>query len=370
LSDKKYRIAVVGGAGMWGRHYLHACSEHPQCDTILVDTTVERRRAFAQHYGIETQYDTVEDLLKVEVPDIVCAILPVEYAPAAVIACAEAGVKAVSCEKPISIELSHADEMVRICRERGTAFGCATAYWEMPFLSETADWLRQGHIGALTAASIPGGLPREVAGAGCVQLTMMRTMTGMEVEWVEGWTLPSVEGYHAPEADDLQADCPAYGRMGLSGGIECQVPEPRAEQKVPSRVWVEAENGQAWLARPEPIFIQGTGPESTPVRPDFLDEPRPGRSMKPAIERLIEAVETHASEVVCSGHDYRQALEIAIAFKLSAAQDHKRIELPLEDRSQRIYPHPYRMRGGDVAGWGSIGYEGPPQIGQRVRRNK
>jgi hypothetical protein len=69
-----------------------------------------------------------------------------------------------------------------------------------------------------------------------------------------------------------------------------------------------------------------------------------------------------SEEAVCSGHDYRQALEIAIALKQSAQQDHRRISVPLEDRSLRILPHPYRLRGGDVAGWESIGYTGPPGV--------
>lgn len=354
---------------MWGRYYLHACAEHPACDVILVDTARERRREFAEHYGIETVYDTVEDLLKVEVPDIVCAILPVDYAPAAVIACAEAGVKAVSCEKPIAVALEQADEMVQICRARGTAFGCGTAYWEMPFLMETAAWIGEGHIGELTEAAIPGGLPREVSGSGCVQLTMLRALTGMEVVWVEGWTLPPHELYPTEEVRDLEADCPAYGRLGLSGGIVCEVAEPKMEQEMPCRVSATGENGRVWITQPEPVLIEGVGPESTPVRPAFLEEPRRRRSMTPMIERLMRAVDMDASGVPCSGHDYRQALEIAIAIKLSAAQDHARVALPLEDRSHRIYPHPYRRFGGDVVTWESVGYEGPPVVGrQRVRR--
>ena len=67
-------------------------------------------------------------------------------------------------------------------------------------------------------------------------------------------------------------------------------------------------------------------------------------------------------EPVSSGHIFRQALEIAIALKLSAHGGHQRISLPLKDRSLRLYPHPYRLTGGDVAGWESIGYTGPPQV--------
>jgi len=380
----KYRAAVVGGAGMWGNKYLKAFAEHPDCEVILVDSARERRQPFVDHFGIQTVYDTVEEMLAAEVPDIVSAILPVDQAPAAVIACAQAGVKAVSCEKPIAVELSVADEMVRVCRESGTAFGCATAYWEMPFLPELSQWIADGNIGRIVSAAIPGGLPVEVAGAGCVQLTMLRLLTRMEVDWIEGWVNEPEDGYRAPEASDLETDCPAFGRLGLSnassarapvetpvetpGGIECEILEPRSELRTPCRVSVTCENGRVWLTQPEPVIIQGTGSKAAPVRPDFLDEERPRRSMRPAVERLVRAVEIGAVDVPCSGHDYRQALEIAIGIKLSAHSDHERVNLPLASRSHRIYPHPYRMRGGDVVGWESIGYEGPPEVEHRVRR--
>lgn len=355
---------------MWGRHYMTAYVDHEDCDVILVDNARERRQPFVEHYGIETVYDTVEDMLKAEVPDIVSAILPVAVAPAAVMACAEAGVKAISCEKPIALELSQADGMVRVCRERGIPFGCATAFWEVPFLQETAAWIAQGNIGRPTSAAIPGGLPREVAGAGCVQLVQMRGLTGMEAEWVEGWTLPSAEGYRHPEASDLEADCPAYGRIGLSGGIVCEVPEPRPEDTVPCRVSLEGENGRVWISRNGVEVVQGQGAESTPVYPPFLQEDHPRRSMRPAIDRLIGALKEGANEVPCSGHDYRQALEIAMAIKLSAHRGHERVSLPLEDRSQRIYPHPYRLQGGDAVGWDSVGYESPPIVDGRVHRKR
>lgn len=78
-------------------------------------------------------------------------------------------------------------------------------------------------------------------------------------------------------------------------------------------------------------------------------------------KRLMRVVDT-GEDALCSGHDYRQALEIAITLKQSAHHGHGRIPVPLEDRSLKIYPHPYRLKGGDVAGWESIGYTGPPEV--------
>ena len=360
---KKYRVAVVGGAGIWGRYYLRAYAEHPDCEIVaLVDRARERCRAFADRYGIETVYDSVEDLFAVEIPDIVSVSVPVGHNPDVVAACARAGVKAVSCEKPIAAQLSQADEMVRLCKESGTAFGCGTAYWEIPHLLATADWIKAGNIGRLTAAAIPGGLPNEVSGAGCVQLTMLRLLTGAEVEWVEGWILPRDENWMAPDgAGDEEIDSPAYGRLGLSGGILCEILEPQPDKPISCRIAVSGEEGQVWAGQPRPVLVKGKGALSTPVYPEFFDEPEPDFFITPAIERLMHAFDS-GKDALCSGHDYRQALEIAIALKRSAAQDHRRVFLPLEDRSLRLFPHLYRLQGGDVAGWESVGYPGPPSV--------
>ena len=55
---------------------------------------------------------------------------------------------------------------------------------------------------------------------------------------------------------------------------------------------------------------------------------------------------------------------------LSRAWYGARVDLPLPDRPHRIFPHPYRLRGGDVVGYDSIEYEGPPQIRERPRRRR
>ena len=141
---KKYRVAIVGGAGSWGRHYTRAYVARPDCDVVLVERAEERGRIFAAHYGIETVYGSVEELLAREVPDVVSAILPVAHTHDVVIACAEAGVKVVSCEKPIDCDLARADETVRICQERGTLFGCGTAMWMWPYIRRLQPGSRLG----------------------------------------------------------------------------------------------------------------------------------------------------------------------------------------------------------------------------------
>ena len=370
MAEKGYRVAVVGGAGTWGRYYLKEYAEHPDCEIVaLVDRSADRRDAFARQYGVERVFDSVDQLLAVEVPDIVSAIVPVSQNFPTVAACARAGVRVVSCEKPISAELAEADEIVRICREQGTLFGCGQGAWATPYMPQVMAWIHAGNIGDVTGAAIGVGLPREASGGGCVQLASLRLATRMEVDWVEGWTLLSEPGYVAPPGrPEIEADSPAYGRLGLSTGatdrsnpvgaeIVCEIVNP--EKEGTCFLAVTGANGQVYFSSPTPVLLQGAGARVSPVFADFLQTPWHSFFL-PTIERLMRAFDS-GEEPLSSGHDFRQSLEIAIALKQSAAADHQRIELPLADRSARLYPHPYRLTGGDVAGWESIGYKGPPE---------
>ncbi len=361
MAERKYRVAVVGAAGTWGRFYTRAYASHPRCEiAALVDRAADRRDEIARRYGVPRVFDELDELLAEEVPDIVSAIVPVSQNYPCVTACAEAGVRVVSCEKPISHELREADEMIRICRERGTLFGCAQAGWATPYMPQVTEWVKAGNIGRLTAAAIPGGLPTEVSGGGCVQLASLRIITGMEVEWAEGYTLPEVPGYVASGTAPEEADVPAWGRLGLSGDILCEIARPRQDDGVAAFVSVEGEEGQVFFARPRPVLIQGKGAAATPVHPSFLDEP-PDDAFDFTVQRLIRAHESGA-EPLSTGEDHLRSLEVAIALVRSACNGHERVPLPFADRSLKLYPHPYRLRGGDVAGWRSIGYKGPPDM--------
>lgn len=369
--DPLYRVAVVGAAGSWGRHYLHAYEAHPRCDVVaIVDRAGDRAQSFADHYGVPAVFSDIGELLDREVPDVVSVVLPVSISHEVVTACAEAGVRAISCEKPIAVRLEEADRMVDTCRRHGAALGCGTAHWEARGLIQVAEWIRAGSIGTLTGAAIPPGLAREVAGAGCVQLTQLRLISGMEVEWVEGQALPPAdwnEGWDLPGGgtaadmvdDHTRLDRPAYGRLGLSGGIVCEIPKPTGGR--PGMVSLTGDSGQVWVSNPECVLVQGSGPTSTPVRPDFLDQPQPENWFTPVVERLFAAIDT-GLEAQCSGHDYRQSLEIAVALILSAERGGERVDLPLADRHHGVLPRPYRLRGGDAVGWERLGHGDGPTI--------
>jgi hypothetical protein len=68
-----------------------------------------------------------------------------------------------------------------------------------------------------------------------------------------------------------------------------------------------------------------------------------------SIRSFLAAVET-GSELAISGHDLRQALEVAIAAKQSALLGNAAVRLPLTDRSLALYPIRHRWLGYDAIG--------------------
>ena len=107
-------------------------------------------------------------------------------------------------------------------------------------------------------------------------LVELRLITGLEVEWVEGWVLPSEPGYPAPEAaSETEVDHPAWGRLGLSGGVVCEIAQPCPDRRGTCGVAVAGEHGQVWFGGHDPVIVQGRGAVSTPVFPGFLEQPLP-----------------------------------------------------------------------------------------------
>ena len=71
--------------------------------------------------------------------------------------------------------------------------------------------------------------------------------------------------------------------------------------------------------------------------------------MTSTIRSLINTIET-GSKLAISGHDLRQALEVAIAMKLSAQLGNAPVKLPLADRSHTMIPADGRWLGKDLTG--------------------
>jgi predicted dehydrogenase len=345
MSAVKYRVAIIG-CGSMGQQYAQAYSTYPDTEIVAIaEYNPERRKAVGELFGVKALYPDVEALLKDTVPDIAAVITPSKYFKDAVIACAEAGVKGVSTDKPIAAKLSDADQMVQTCERLGVVYAGGNLMRARHDLQYVAAQIGAGEFGPLSGASILnwGGL--EISGGGCQQVSILRLLMQAEVEEVMVWGEPE-ELVNNNDNDEGQK---FHGRFRLTNGIECLL---FWVDMTASGVDVWSEDTLIKTLNGKPELFRGF--DANGARIPFTQEYPPYEwsefgYLTSSIRSFLAAVEK-GSEMFISGHDLRQALEVAIAAKVSAQRGSVPIKLPLQDRSLTLYPRAYRWEGGDVEG--------------------
>lgn len=126
----QFKVGFIGcgkpwrseGATGFGMAHAHAegYKASPDCViTALADISLENAQAFQARHGGERIYTDYHQMLADESLDIVSiSTWPHLHAPM-VIACAEAGVKAIHCEKPMAPSFGEAKRMTEICERNG-----------------------------------------------------------------------------------------------------------------------------------------------------------------------------------------------------------------------------------------------------------
>ena len=343
MSATKYRVAIIG-CGRMGQNYAEAYTTYPDTEIVaIVDANVQRRDVLSTRFDVDALYPDVETLLKDMVPDIVVVVTPTKYMKDVVIACAEAGVKGISTEKPIAARLQDADAMVDACAERDIVFAGGNLQRAMNEVQEAAARLHKGEFGNIRGASVHG-FGGEISGGGCQHISILRLFTNAEVEEVIAWGTP-------PEALNAETDegLIINGRFYLTNGLECSV----FGASTPCRgvdIWTD-ECLVRWDWNPPEIF-KDYDQHGNRIRLEPNYSPYSWSEfsyLTGSIRSFLSAIDGNGDPWI-TGEDLRQALEVAIAAKLSANRNSAPIKLPLEDRSLALYPRPYRWLGGDATG--------------------
>ena len=341
----KHKVAIVG-CGRMGQIYAQAYSTFPDTEIVAIaEANPQRLQVLGERFSVTALYPHVNALLNDIVPDIVAIVTPSKYMKDAVIACAEAGVKGVSTDKPLAARLSDADEMVRVCQQRGVVYGGGNLQRAMHEVQEAARRLHEGQFGPMVGAAVHG-FGSEISGGGCQHISVLRLFTGSEVDQVIAWGMPP----EAMERDDDEGLI-VNGIFKMSNGMDCPVYGTGTEESGQGiDVWTDTTLIR-WNWAPPQIF-QGfdAGGKRVPIEPHYQPyQWSEFEYLTGSIRSFLAAVEM-GSKLWISGHDLRQALEVAIACKLSAQLGSVTVKLPLEDRSLALYPRSYRWVGGDEDG--------------------
>jgi predicted dehydrogenase len=125
-----YRVGFIGCGRPWrtegstgfGMSHAHAQGYKASPDVQIValsDINLDNAKAFQERHGGEQIYTDYHEMLANEQLDIVSICTwPALHAPM-VVAAAEAGVKAIHCEKPMAPTFGEARQMVEVCEANG-----------------------------------------------------------------------------------------------------------------------------------------------------------------------------------------------------------------------------------------------------------
>jgi len=346
-SDSIYRVGIIG-CGRKGTSHARAYDLNPSTEIVAAaDTDNENLELFCKRFGVPG-YSNYKEMLRKEKIDIAVPILPVSVNPDVVLGCAESGVKAIGCEKPVAAVLSDADQMVEACRERGIKFSAGDLDRNFPEYWQARKLIEEGEIGDVVSISMLKGGITEMSGGGCQLFSLIRMFAfDSEVSWVIGWV-----------SDDPWSDYDqgVGGYIRFANGIECHM---HLKTNARSGIEVLGSSGvfygdgsylQMWKAKesaPHPTMsalaeIKDVFPKTSLWEGSNTYDKEgwrfPGRRNIATAQSIIDALDND-TEPTGSGDNGRKVLEIAIAMRESHRQGHIPVRLPLQNRSLRLFPH-------------------------------
>ena len=311
-----YRAALIGCGNISGRH-ARAYLEQGNVQLVAAcDVNPENLNRTCDQLNIPGRYASHQDLFEYE-SDIdlvsVCTY-PMVHAEQT-IAAANAGAKAVLCEKPMCLSLDEADSMIQACRQNNTRLVIAHRHRQSPNFNKARRLIAEGAIGDprlvwcyITSCLVDNGTHI---------VDMMRYLLGdPEADWVMGQA--------SRKCDTLYQGSPAeessVGVVAFCTGTRAVVEMGEKTPKDGFRFRVLGSEGMIDAALDEVVLTDRNGITR------FREDPRPG-FIEQTREMIawVEGGPVHRS----SGEKGRAATELLMAMHESA-RTRELIELPLK----------------------------------------
>lgn len=148
------RWGLIGCGDISRKRVAPALRDLADADLVAVNRAqFERAEEFAAEFGARKVYREWMELLEDPEIDAVYVATPVDLHAPVTIAAAEAG-KQVLCEKPMALDLSQCDEMIRACRLNRVKLGVAYYRRFYPVVRRVTELIVSGQIGRVILAQI------------------------------------------------------------------------------------------------------------------------------------------------------------------------------------------------------------------------
>jgi predicted dehydrogenase len=349
MSQQPYRAAVIGlgfiGAGdqvsgdrlgqkvadLDGTH-AEALRRHPRVALVAGSSRdAGRRDRFRERTGDVRTYAEWRELLARETDegrplDLVSVATYASQHAEVVEACAERGVRAVYCEKPIAQSVADADRMLEACRRSGTLLAINHNRRFHPAFRNLQAMIAAEELGRLTSIRLQWTTGR-LGNVGTHMIDAALMLTGQPIASVAGWL--DLTGRPDCRGSDFH-DPGGWGVLRFEDGLTCFVDGPDFGH-VPFEIAVHGTKGRAaWAAGSLTVWTDGRAPRVLPELPA-------GRtSMDVAVEELVAWLDGQ-SPFPYPAEEARQTLEAIVAMHISHERGGINIPLPLHaDKRQRI----------------------------------
>ncbi|MFQ3587494.1 MAG: Gfo/Idh/MocA family oxidoreductase [Fimbriimonadaceae bacterium] len=302
----------------------------------LADIDLENAEAFRREHGGEVVYRDYREMLAKERLDIVSICTWPHLHAEMAIACAEAGVRAVYCEKPMAPTWAEAKAMVAACEKSGTVLTFSHQRRFDPPYRKAREMIRSGRIGELLRMEMPTS---NLYDWGTHWFDMMHFYNG---ESPAEWVLAAVEPTGGPTIFGVQMEGQGLAQIKFANGVFGFMATGKET----------GYNVQNRLVGTEGVIeIGGTGWDHLRVWSkgysdweDFgaIEPTHPGRGFGLAIENLVECLETGAEPELSAAKALR-ATELIFAC-YESARNRGRVDLPLQVADSTVYAKQRRTR--------------------------
>lgn len=312
-------------ANLDGTH-AQALATHPQVRLVAGSSRDPgRRQRFEKRLGVRNTHADWRKMLEVETLDIVGIATNSPYHAEIAIACAESGVRAVLCEKPIATRLADADRAIEVCRDQGTLLVVNHNRRWHPLWRSVRDEIRDGAIGTVRHAMVHWSTGR-IGNVGTHLFDALRMLLGTEAQAVSGTLDPVVQpDCRGPE----YCDRGGWGIIDFSNGVKAFVHAPQ-EGALPLVLRIVGTLGQVTCrgGAAEFEFSDGrTRLMSTPA-----DHPN---SMELAVLDIVNCL-NNGGTPASTGQDGLAALEMIVGFHVSNRRSGQWVPLPISGADRKF----------------------------------
>lgn len=165
--------------------HLAALAGNPRIRLVAGSSRDEGRRArFAERAGVPA-YSDWREMIEEEALDLVSVATYTPVHKEITVACAQSGIRAIYCEKPMASRIADGEEMLRACRESGALLIVNHNRRFNPNYRRLRDWVAKGGLGQLTSVNVQWGNGR-LGNVGTHLLDAIYMVTGRRVEAVSG----------------------------------------------------------------------------------------------------------------------------------------------------------------------------------------